>query len=421
VSNPSGTFRGLFSLAPANAFYSGCQWLSIVLVARKLSIEDVGALGLGMAVASPIVLFLEMEQRSLLASDNTTGIHPVTYLAFRIMALFSVAVIAAVSMFLYNHITPGILIFAAILGLKLVESLSDITYGLFLQLGHNYLIVRSLYARGISLLFGFLIGIYFFESILVSLIAVIFFSFLIAVTHDVLAYTRRTHICSITKSDLLVELRELARLGLPLALTNVLASVNSSMPKYLLVLYSTLPAVGIFTLLYHFVTAANTFLGSLNQLFLPQLGSAARSCNITHFRNSCFQLLAANILVGLLAIAGVLLAGEQLLGIVYSESVSQHNLSLLVVVTGGLLAFLATATAAIAVALRIVNFQPIVVFFALLVTFISGYFLIHWLDDPVLAAALSMLAGRAIQFIGNAWFVRTLAPKSFTTPEVLLG
>ena len=54
-----------------NILYSACQWFIVLLLAKLGSPEQVGLYALGMAVSAPIVLFANLQLRTLLATDVT--------------------------------------------------------------------------------------------------------------------------------------------------------------------------------------------------------------------------------------------------------------------------------------------------------------------------------------------------------------
>jgi len=82
-----------------NIFYSACQWLIVVILAKFGSPQKLGEYAWGLAVSAPIVLFANFQLRSLLASDLVDRFRFVQYLTFRLIslgvALGIVAIVAA--------------------------------------------------------------------------------------------------------------------------------------------------------------------------------------------------------------------------------------------------------------------------------------------------------------------------------------
>jgi len=84
-----------------NIFYSACQWMIVVVLAKLGTPEKLGEYAWGLAVSAPIVLFANFQLRSLLASDLTDRFRFRQYVIFRLIsigaALGLVAVVAEVA------------------------------------------------------------------------------------------------------------------------------------------------------------------------------------------------------------------------------------------------------------------------------------------------------------------------------------
>src|SRR5436305_2284163 len=82
-----------------NIFYSACQWLIVVVLAKLGTPQKLGEYAWGLAISAPIVLFANFQLRSLLASDLVERFRFAEYLNFRLvtlgLALGVVAVVAA--------------------------------------------------------------------------------------------------------------------------------------------------------------------------------------------------------------------------------------------------------------------------------------------------------------------------------------
>src|SRR5579864_640526 len=70
-----------------NIFYSACQWLIVVVLAKLGDPQKLGEYAWGLAVSAPIVLFANFQLRSLLASDLVERFRFTQYLTFRLVSL----------------------------------------------------------------------------------------------------------------------------------------------------------------------------------------------------------------------------------------------------------------------------------------------------------------------------------------------
>ena len=69
-----------------NIFYSACQWMIVVVLAKLGTPQKLGEYAWGLAVSAPIVLFANFQLRSLLASDLADRFRFSQYLTFRLVS-----------------------------------------------------------------------------------------------------------------------------------------------------------------------------------------------------------------------------------------------------------------------------------------------------------------------------------------------
>src|SRR5690348_3582228 len=82
------TLRSDFSwVLSGNIIYSACQFCIVLFLAKLGSPEQVGLYALGMAISAPIILFANLQVRTLLASDVHDEFSFGQYLVFRAISL----------------------------------------------------------------------------------------------------------------------------------------------------------------------------------------------------------------------------------------------------------------------------------------------------------------------------------------------
>src|SRR5579859_828437 len=79
-----------------NIFYSACQWLIVVVLAKLGTPQKLGEYAWGLAISAPIVLFANFQLRSLLASDVGDRFRFAQYLTFRLLSLSAAVGIVAI-------------------------------------------------------------------------------------------------------------------------------------------------------------------------------------------------------------------------------------------------------------------------------------------------------------------------------------
>src|SRR5262249_26023389 len=140
--------------------YAICQWGMIVALAKLGSTLMVGQFSLGLAIATPVLMFSNLHLRAVQATDASRAYSFSDYLELRVaMTLTAIAAITAIAWFgNYGHRTTMVILAVALA--KAIETLSDIYYGLF-QL-HDRLdeTGRSMMLRGVAAVVALSAGLY---------------------------------------------------------------------------------------------------------------------------------------------------------------------------------------------------------------------------------------------------------------------
>src|SRR5580692_1932857 len=126
------SLRSNFTWALAgNVVYAVCQWGMIVALAKLGSSFMIGQFSLGLAIATPVVMFTNLHLRAVQASDAQRLYSFGEYLQLRsVMTLCAIAVIGGIACFeRYERQTTMVILAVALA--KGIEALSDIHYGLF--------------------------------------------------------------------------------------------------------------------------------------------------------------------------------------------------------------------------------------------------------------------------------------------------
>jgi len=114
-----------------NAFYSLCQWGIIALLAKLGSTKMVGQFTLGLAITAPIIMFTNLQLRTVQATDANDEYTFYEYFTLRlILTLLGLLLITGITL-ISNYHSETILVILLVGFCKAVESISDIFYGLF--------------------------------------------------------------------------------------------------------------------------------------------------------------------------------------------------------------------------------------------------------------------------------------------------
>ncbi|HMW55726.1 MAG TPA: lipopolysaccharide biosynthesis protein, partial [Accumulibacter sp.] len=67
-----------------NIVYALCQWMMLIIIARLGNARDVGIYSLALAISAPVMLFLGMNLRVAIATDQKHQFNIQDYLALRV-------------------------------------------------------------------------------------------------------------------------------------------------------------------------------------------------------------------------------------------------------------------------------------------------------------------------------------------------
>ncbi|PSB46096.1 polysaccharide biosynthesis protein [Cyanosarcina cf. burmensis CCALA 770] len=344
--NFSWTFVG-------NAIYSACQWGMLVVLAKLGSPEVVGQFTLGLAITAPVLMFTNLQLRAVQATDAKHQYTFGDYLGLRLLATgVALAIIVAIIFFAnYRWETSAVIL---VIGLaKVVESISDVFYGLIQQHERMDRIAISLIIKGpLSLLFlGF--GVYITGGILFGVVGLAFAWVVVLIAYDVrsgaliLKEKVLTRQVEVDKKTVIEKIKlqprwdmkmlgQLVWLSLPLGIVMMLISLNTNIPRYFIEQYLGERDLGIFAAISYLIVAGRMLVSSLGESASPKLAKYYSIGDSSAFRTLIFKLLGIGILLGGTCILVALFAGREILIILYRpEYAKQVDLFVLLMVVAG--------------------------------------------------------------------------------------
>src|SRR5437868_7145595 len=154
-----------------NIIYSACQWIIVVVLAKLGNPEQVGEYALGVAISAPILLFANLQLRSLLASDVEDRFPFSHYFTFRLLSLAAalMVVAAAAALTAGNTHQAGVIILVG--AIQALELVSETYYGFMQRQSRMDRMARSLILRAPLSLTAMGIVMYFTRNIVLALIA----------------------------------------------------------------------------------------------------------------------------------------------------------------------------------------------------------------------------------------------------------
>jgi O-antigen/teichoic acid export membrane protein len=410
-ASPGLSLRSNFAwVLTGNAVFAICQWGMIVALAKMGSSIMVGQFSLGLAIATPILMFSNFDLRAVQATDASREYRFSEYLRLRVvMTLGALLAITAIAWFGRYERRTAMIILAVALA-KAVETLSDIHYGLFQLNGRLDQTGRSMMLRGLASLAALSTGLYLSRDVLWACILVaaswlgVLWFFDIRRGRQLIATGEKP--AATRQSRGLRRQWRLACIALPMGMVTAIASLNLHMPRYFIHARMGDHQLGVFSAL-AYATIALTLVGdSLGHCAIPRLSRLYAERRIVAFRKLLLTLLAAGCGVGIagLAIAGGF--GACLLRVFYSREYAAHSHVFLLLVTAAAIHFAASMLTSGITSARCFRIQ---VPLYLLVTASTAFGCARWVPAMGLAGgALAVIAGAVVRLLLAALVVRYL-------------
>ena len=331
-TNFSWTFVG-------NVIYAGCQWGMLVVLAKVGSPEMVGQFALGLEVTAPIIMFTNLQLRGVQATDARQEYSFKDYLGLRLASsLLALVVILGIAL-LAGYSREAALVILAVGAAKVVESISDVFYGLLQQHERMDRIAKSMMLKGPLSLVALSLGVLLTGSVFFGVIGLVAAWTAVLLVYDIRSgalilksshQAESTLVHSPAWSELsprwnLNTLARLAWLALPLGLVMMLISLNTNIPRYFIEGYLGERELGIFTALAYLNVAGGLIVGALGQSASPRLSKYYVLRNKTAFQTLLLKLLGLGVLLGGIAILVALIAGREILTLLYKAEYAEHT------------------------------------------------------------------------------------------------
>ena len=330
--NFSWTFIG-------NAVYAACQWGMLVVLAKLGSPEMVGQFTLGLAVTVPVIMFTNLQLSAVQATDAKQEYSFGDYLGLRLITT-SLAILIIVGMTVaagYRWETSQVIL---VVGLaKAIESISDVFYGLIQQHERMDRTAVSMMIKGPLSLLMLGLGVYLTGSVFWGAVGLAIAWAIVLVCYDIRSGVLMLNTSSQTQQGKvsgkpnfallrprwhLGNQRKLVLLALPLGFVMMLISLNTNIPRYFIARYLGERELGIFAAISYLMVATGMVVSALGQSAGPRLAKYYAAGNSTAFRTLLLKMVGIGALLGGAGVLVVLMAGREILTLVYKPEYAKH-------------------------------------------------------------------------------------------------
>ncbi len=398
--------RDFLWLAAANVVYALCQWAILMIIARLSTAQLLGRFALGLAVSAPIVMFLNLQLRALLATDARGEYRFRDYFGVRLgtaaLGLGMTAVVAAAA----GYEARAVAIIMSVALAKAFEAISDIIYGLLQQRGRMDRLAISRILKGILSLAALGLTLRATGDLLTATLAMAAVWGLLLLVYDLPAAAA---VLRTSPADRLAPRWRrdrqwpLVRLALPLGFVMLLLSLDTNIPRYFVEALRGEGELGVLAALSYVVVAGTQVMIALWQAASPRLARyfAARD------RSRFLQLLGRLALIALGAGAAgwlvAILTGGPLLALLYGPAYAAHGHLLVVLMVAATALYVSSLLGHALTAVRRIAVQlPLSLTFAS-VTLVACVLLVP--ARGVTGAVWAILISALVQLPPKAWLV----------------
>ncbi|WP_271399254.1 lipopolysaccharide biosynthesis protein [Salinicoccus roseus] len=402
--NPNGrlSLKQNFSwILVGNIVFAFSQWFIISIMTKIGTSEMVGMYTLALGVTAPIFLFLNLNLRSIQATDQLGYYSFVSFFLFRNFTSVIAVIITLISLLILQYsIELSIIIFLIAIN-KFIESQSDVIFGYFQRIENMNLIAKSKIIKAIITMIIFGLLLYISNNLLLSIIGILISNLVILITYD-LSNLHKKGVNRIFGKEIYKILKErkllvsLFLLGLPLGAASALDSLTINSQRYVIENVLSLEQLGYYASITYLMVAGQTIVGALSHAALPRLSHLY----INDF-NKYIKLILKLFLIGIIIASFLIFIsynfGALILEIIYTKEYSEYsNLFILIMVCASIWYLTGFLNAAL-LATRRFNHQFLIYGASFLSTFILTILLIPSLG--LFGAAIGLLLGMLTRLI----------------------
>jgi O-antigen/teichoic acid export membrane protein len=380
-----------------NVFYSACQWMIVVVLAKLGTPQKLGEYAWGLALSAPIVLFANFQLRSLLASDLVDRFRLGQYLVFRMISIAAaLGVVAVLAEWGSSGEKAAVVILVG--AAQAVELVSETFYGLMQRQERMDRISRSLIYRGALSLAAMWITMYYTRSIVWALVALFVGRLLILLIWDATFEPVKSELQILpgVNTDWMLAL---FRTALPLGVISMLVSLNANITRYFVEAHRGSAELGMYSAVASLLSAGTLVVSAYGQSLFVPVAKACVSGDRAEFRKYAWLAVILGAILGACAIVISVLFGRTILTHLFRPEYARYADILVRLMIAGTFAFIASGLGFVMTAARSLRPQVPLLIVTGAATVVSSAFLIP--RYGLMGAADASLLAAVVQLIGT--------------------
>ena len=397
----SWTFAG-------NAIYAAGQFVILMLLTKLLRPEQVGQYALGLALVYPVMMFANMQLRSVMNSSARNRAQFGHYLSLRLFTTFmAFALVFCITRFLrYDwELTEVVLMVGVAYG---IETISDVYYARLQLRGKMAEISKSLMARAVLSVLALAGVTYLTRSVVWGIAgvaaarAIVFFGYDTRERTHILRAQTKWYLLNreLTPRFNVSRQRELLWRSLPLGIVVLLTTLNSSIPSLFIKHGIGERDLGIFSALGLTISVGNMAVVSLGQSAFTRLSRAYASGNLPAFVSLLVVLLTCGAGLGVCGMLISKFAGREILTLLFRPEYAERADLLPWIMAAGAVLFMAQFVGFGMTAAGLYHSQVYLNILANISLVAACYWLVA--GKGLLGAILAMLIAAIVQLVASA-------------------
>lgn len=367
------TLKSINWVLSSNIALAASQFFTVSFLAKAANPETVGIYSLGLAICSPIFLFLSLKLRNVYVTDTKEEFLFNEYRFLRLVTnCFGIAAIVIFIMGWERSLKTEMVVLLFSIN-KALEMQSDICHSVFQKKMRMDLVGISIFTRSIAGFIGFVTVYMLSGDLILALLGNTLVHLLVLCFLD----KRNLKSFDLPKRKLkLGDLKGIFLLALPLGIATAIGSLMVNVPRYLIEMEMGAYSLGIFSAITYLVIAGNTLLNAISQVYLPKMSNLAAEKDMTRFWKTLVMLNFFGFFLGALLLITVLAIGDWILVLLFSEAYSAFKNLLLIIAGGAIFGYTSVFLGTALTALREYRMQPIMHFITLAIVSACSYMLI---------------------------------------------
>jgi O-antigen/teichoic acid export membrane protein len=352
IQHPLSLRRNFCWTFVGNTVYAGCQWGVLVILAKVGSPEMVGRFALALAVTAPIFMLTNLQLSAVQVTDAKGEYSFGDYLGLRLV-MTALALLLIVGVTLVVGYRWEVVLITLIIGLgKAFHALSDTFYALLQKNERMDRIAHAMMFHGLVALAALGLGVYLTGSVLWGAVGWAVGAALTLAVCNVPNGARMLRSQDASRGDAgpgrvraleLVSprwdvraLSKLAWVALPLGFVMMLVSLNANIPRYFIERYMGERELGIFAAIAYLMVAGKMVASALAQSASPRLAKHYAAGARREYASLLAKMIGLALLGSSLGVLVVLVAGREILALLYTREYAQHSdlFLLLTIATG---------------------------------------------------------------------------------------